>query len=121
VFSQPWLFSFAPTTRILRVVVKKTSYYTLPDELEFDVRWTTNVLNVVLEARILRRGSTVGRMRTSEETLISLDPDNTSLTWRRPRRVPTPPNFAAGAPQAGPREKVRPVLRPFLLNSPQSG
>jgi hypothetical protein len=89
VFSPPMPFTVSPTTRIRRVVVTRRSYHTMPDELDVAVRWATNVQNVIVEARILRRGRVVGHVRRSEETLLSLDPRGASLTWRRPRRLRT--------------------------------
>jgi hypothetical protein len=89
VFSEPLPFTVAPTTLIRHVVVTRRSYVAMPDELSVAVRWVTNVRNVVLEARILRHGRAVGRVRRSDETLLSLAPRGLSLTWRRPRGVRT--------------------------------
>jgi hypothetical protein len=87
--SIPSAFTVAPQTRIRQMRIRRTSFIFSPDQLDFTVRWVTNVRNVVVEARIFRGRRQVGRVRTSEETIISLNEDTAFLTWRRPRRVKT--------------------------------
>jgi hypothetical protein len=82
-------FTVAPETRIRRVRIRRMSWTFSPDTLDFTVSWVTNVKNVVVEARIFRGRRQVGRVRDSNETIISLDEDTAFLTWRRPARVKT--------------------------------
>jgi hypothetical protein len=88
-FSPPAAFTVRAETRLLRVVVRRNSYTFIPDELNIDVRWVTNVREVVIEATIMQGLRRVGRMRKRGETLVVLDPDSAYLTWRRPRKVRT--------------------------------
>jgi hypothetical protein len=89
-FSQPPAsFKVAPETRITRVRVTRHSYTFVPDDLSIVVRWTTNVREVAVEATIRRGNRRVGRVRTTDETLLPLNPDSAYLTWNRPRKVRT--------------------------------
>jgi hypothetical protein len=90
-FSQPPVpFTVRAQTRIIRVRVTRNSYsFFFADDLDIDVRWATNVREVVVEAAVMRSRRQVGRVRERHETFIALDPDSTSLTWERPRRVRT--------------------------------
>lgn len=87
--SAPSPFSIGAQVRISSGRVRRQSWVYSPDTLDFTVRWSTNIRNVVVEARIFRGARQVGRVRESNQTLISLDPDTTYLTWRRPRKVKT--------------------------------
>jgi hypothetical protein len=87
--SLPSAFTVAPQTRIRRVRIQRSSFVFSPDQLDFTVRWVTNVRAVTVEARIFKGRRQVGRVRSSEETLISLSEDTEFLTWRRPRGVKT--------------------------------
>jgi hypothetical protein len=82
-------FTVAPETRLRQVRIRRMSWTFSPDTLDFTVRWVTNVRNVVVEARIFRGSRQVGRVRDTNETIISMDADTGFLTWRRPRRVKT--------------------------------
>lgn len=88
-YSPPSPFVVAAETRIRHVRIRRTSFIYSPDQLDFTLRWVTNVRNVVVEAHIFRGRQSVGRVRASEETRLSLDEDSGFLTWRRPRRVKT--------------------------------
>jgi hypothetical protein len=90
-FSQPPVpFTVRAETRMIRVRITRNSYsFIFADELDISVRWATNVREVVVEAVVMRRGRRVGRVRERHETFLALDPDSTSLTWERPRRVRT--------------------------------
>lgn len=88
-YSLPSAFTVAPQTRIRRLRIQRTSFIFSPDQLDFTVRWVTNLRNVVVEARIFRGRRQVGRVSSSDETIISLNEDIAFLTWRRPRRVKT--------------------------------
>ena len=88
-YSAPSPFTVGATIRLLRVRVSRESWNYSPDRLNIDVRWVTNVPEVVVEAVITRGSRRVGRVRASQETLISLDPDSETVSWTRPRRVRT--------------------------------
>jgi hypothetical protein len=89
-FSQPPAsFTVAPETRITRVRVTRHSYTYVPDDLSIVVRWTTNVRDVAVEATIMRGNRRVGRVRTTDETVLPLSPDSSYLMWNRPRKVRT--------------------------------
>jgi hypothetical protein len=72
-----------------RCGIRRMSWMFSPDTLDFTVRWVTNARNVVVEARVFRGRRQVGRVRDSNETIISLDEDSGFLSWRRSRRVKT--------------------------------
>jgi hypothetical protein len=90
-YSTPSPFTVAPTIRLKQVRIRRNSFIYSPDELDFTLRWATNVRSVLVEARLFvrRNGRPVGRVRTTEETLRSMSEDTAFLTWRRPRRVKT--------------------------------
>lgn len=88
-YSLPSAFTVAPEIRVRRLRIQRTSFIFSPDQLDFTVRWVTNVRTVVVEARIFRGRRQVGRVRSSEETIISLHDDAAFLTWQRPRHIKT--------------------------------
>ena len=74
-FSQPpTSFKVVPEARITRVRVTRNSYKYVPDDLSIVVRWTTNVREVAVEATIMRGNRRVGRVRTTDETVLPLTP-----------------------------------------------
>jgi hypothetical protein len=89
-FSRPPLpFTVRAESRVISVRVRRNSYSFVPDDLSINVRWATNVREVVVQADIVRKGRRVGRIRQAHETLSALDSDNAYLTWNRPRKVRT--------------------------------
>jgi hypothetical protein len=88
-YSTPSAFTVASEVRLLRVRITRESWIYSPDQLQFDIRWVTNVRQVTLDTVITQRGRRVGRVRRGHETLISRDPDTAAFSWTRPRRVRT--------------------------------
>jgi hypothetical protein len=83
-FSPPSPFTVRPEVRVLAV---RFSRFTFINQLAIDVRWVTNARQVIVEARFLRAGRLVGRVRETNETILSRDPDRGFLTWRVRGRV----------------------------------
>jgi hypothetical protein len=88
-YSTPSAFTVASEVRLLRVRITRDSWIYSPDQLQFDIRWVTNVRQVTVDTVITQRGRRVGRVRRGHETLISRDPDTAAFSWTRPRRVRT--------------------------------
>jgi len=90
-YSVPSLFTVAPAIRFTQVRIRRNSFIYSPDELDFTLRWVTNVRKVLVDARlwVRRSGRPLGRVRTTEETFRSMGENAAFLTWRRPRRVKT--------------------------------
>jgi hypothetical protein len=83
-FSSPSPFTVRPEVRVLAV---RFSRFTFSNQLRIDVRWVTNAKQVIVEARFLRAGRLVGRVREPHETIVSRDPDRGFLTWKMRARV----------------------------------
>ena len=88
-YSAPSPFTVAAQTRLRQLRIRRNSYFYSPDELSITAGWATNVRNVVVEAKLYRGRRQVGRVRDATETLLSLDGDSSTLTWKRPSRVKT--------------------------------
>jgi hypothetical protein len=90
-YSVPSPFTVSPAIRLTQVRIRRNSFIYSPDELNFTLRWVTNVRNVLVDARlwVRRSGRPLGRVRTTEETIRSMGENTAFLTWRRPRRVKT--------------------------------
>lgn len=84
-FSAAREFSVAPEIRPLMVRLSRSTFLR---QVTVDLRWATNVREVAIEVRFLRRNRLVGHVRRRAETLVSRDPDRASLLWRAPRKVP---------------------------------
>ena len=87
--SAPSPFNVAAQTRLRQLRIRRDSYFYSPDELSITAGWATNVLNVVVEAKLYRGRQLVGRVQDATETFVSLSGDSETLTWKRPRRVKT--------------------------------
>lgn len=83
-FSAVREFTVAPEIRLLAARLSRSRVLR---QVSVDLRWVTNVPEVTLELRLLRKGRVVGLVRRRAETLLSGEEDRGSLEWRAPRRV----------------------------------
>jgi hypothetical protein len=82
-YSAPTAFTIPPSLTVLR---PRTHRYTSLHWLDIDARWTTNVHELTVKVRLLRRGRIVWRRTTTETNLIG-SAGSTTFTWQRPRRI----------------------------------
>jgi hypothetical protein len=85
-FSSVSEFTVAPE---IRLSAARLSRSRVLRQITVDLRWVTNVREVTLELRLLRKGRAVGIVRRQAETLLSQEEDRGSLQWRAPRTVRT--------------------------------
>lgn len=85
-YSTPSAFSVPPQARVTRIDVRRNSYQFIPDDLDITVRWSSNVREVVVTARLFRGRRALWSAREREASSIG-SVGQTFFDWTKPRRI----------------------------------
>jgi hypothetical protein len=85
-YSAPSAFSIPPQARVTRIDVRRNSYQFVPDDLDITVRWSANVREVVVTARLFRGRRALWSAREQESNTIG-SPGRSFFDWTKPRRI----------------------------------
>lgn len=85
-YSTPSAFSVPPQARVTRIDVRRNSYQFIPDDLDITIRWSANVREVVVTARLFRGRRALWSAREQETNSIG-SAGQTFFDWTKPRRI----------------------------------